>query len=106
MEGYESENTNDSHMICVFCLVVDTTNVADFLKEALTMSNFDHSHVLKLVGVSFFKWVPLIVTPFMEKGDLRKYLLDSANVLELNNERESIRKCALSARYHSPPSSV
>ncbi len=50
-----------------------------FLDEALLMRRFHHERVLPLLGISFYEHVPLIVTPYMENGDLKSYLLNEKN---------------------------
>ncbi len=47
----------------------------EFLEEALRMSKFHHDRVLPLLGISLPEDGPaMIVTPFMEVGNLLKYL--------------------------------
>uniref|UniRef100_T1K210 receptor protein-tyrosine kinase n=1 Tax=Tetranychus urticae TaxID=32264 RepID=T1K210_TETUR len=46
-----------------------------FLAEGLIMKEFCHENVLSLIGVSIdFDGSPMIITPFMEHGDLRSYI--------------------------------
>lgn len=46
-----------------------------FLAEGLIMKEFCHENVLSLVGVSIdFDGSPMIITPFMEHGDLRSFI--------------------------------
>ena len=41
------------------------------------MKDFNHKHVLSLIGVSIDPMgVPLVVLPFMANGNLKKYLMD------------------------------
>lgn len=52
-----------------------------FLKEALMMRDFRHMHVLSLIGIAFdLDGSPMVVLPFMEHGDLRRYILNPAMV--------------------------
>ena len=46
--------------------------VAQFLNEALIMKNFNHENVLSLIGMSQEDdGSPLVILPFMARGDLR-----------------------------------
>jgi proto-oncogene tyrosine-protein kinase Met len=54
-----------------------------FLNEALTMQEFDHPHILRLIGISLDKEnLPLVILPFMKHGDLLSYIRDENNVRE------------------------
>ena|SRR6218665_1553611 len=57
------------------------TESRKFLDEALTMREFDHVHVLKLIGIVIDKEeFPLVVLPFMKHGDLLSYIRCADNV--------------------------
>ena len=69
----------------------------DFLQEGLCMENFNHPHVMSLLGISFTEEVdqpingvemitqkPMIITAFMEKGNLENYLKNGNNVGSIN----------------------
>ena len=61
---------------------MDTDTIESFLKEGLIMKDFNHRHVLSLVGVSVDPMgVPLIVLPFMANGNLKKYLMNTQVVV-------------------------
>jgi len=52
-----------------------------FVDEALTMTQFDHEHVLHIVGISFdANSLPMVVLPFMQHGDLLSFIRDENNV--------------------------
>jgi serine/threonine protein kinase len=59
--------------------------VNDFIREGLQMKVFHHPNVMELVGICWVKdsdaqvqmSAPLIVLPFMERGDLKNYLRKS-----------------------------
>ena len=52
-----------------------------FLKEGVSMRNFNHAHVLTLLGVCFDdESQPMVILPFMAKGDLRTYVKDKKKV--------------------------
>jgi len=52
-----------------------------FLNEALTMREFKHDHVLRLIGIVIdADKMPLVILPFMTHGDLLSYIRDDNNV--------------------------
>ena len=52
-----------------------------FLKEGVMMKNFDHPHVLRLLGVSMNEGdFPMVILPYMANGDLRSYVKDKSRV--------------------------
>lgn len=63
----------------------DRDDIEKFLREGVMMRGLDHKNVLSLVGVCVedddLRKSPLIVLPFMQKGDLRTFLRDGNNVL-------------------------
>ena len=56
--------------------------IENFLREGVIMKDFNHPHVLGLVGVAFGDHgVPMIILPYMANGSLRGYLIqDDLNV--------------------------
>ena len=60
---------------------LDQATVESFLKEGVIMKNFDHPHVLKLLGVCVPSHEnPMVVLPYMSNGDLRSYVKDKKKV--------------------------
>ncbi|XP_029165113.1 proto-oncogene tyrosine-protein kinase ROS-like [Nylanderia fulva] len=49
----------------------------EFLKEAQIMKNFDHKHVLKLLGICLETNLPWLILELMEAGDLLTFLRES-----------------------------
>ena len=49
-------------------------DVEEFLKEGMMMKDFDHEHVLSLIGVAIQGNNPRIILPFMELGNLKDLL--------------------------------
>ena len=51
----------------------------DFLSESVTMMEFDHPNVIKLLGICFDAdhGLPLIVLPYMVNRDLKSFLVSS-----------------------------
>ena len=57
-----------------------------FLNEALTMRDFRHDHVLRLIGIVIdADRMPLVILPFMSHGDLLSYIRDDQNVSRLSH---------------------
>jgi len=54
----------------------DETEMAElFLREAILMKDFEHVHVLGVIGVSFdTDSSPMVILPYMANGDLRQYI--------------------------------
>lgn len=48
--------------------------IAEFTKEAKLMNNFQHKHILQLIGVCLDNDPSFIVMELMEEGDLLSYL--------------------------------
>ena len=44
------------------------------LKEVLLMLNFKHPNVMSLIGLSFVEETPLVIMPFMSKGNVLAYV--------------------------------
>ena len=59
------------------------------------MKNFNHPHVLKLLGVCVPSHEnPMVVLPYMSNGDLRSYVKDKKKVCKTNTE--NVKTCGLS----------
>jgi serine/threonine protein kinase len=57
-----------------------------FLEEGVIMNEFNHPNVLKSRGICFFEDdLPMILLPFMEKGDLLSYIRDTDNFLTIRD---------------------
>ena len=64
-------------------LSTDSNAVANFLQEAVIMKDFDHVNVLSLIGVALNdQKLPMVIIPFMSKGDLKRVLKDETEVSE------------------------
>ena len=60
---------------------LEQEKVESFLKEGVIMKNFNHAHVLKLLGVCVPSHEnPMVVLPYMANGDLRSYVKDKKKV--------------------------
>ena len=52
-----------------------------FLEEAIMMIDFTHKNVLTLLAIAIDERdVAYVILPFMENGDLRKFVSDESNV--------------------------
>jgi len=61
-----------------------------FLNEALTMREFAHQHVLRLLGIVIdADMMPLVVLPFMTHGDLLSYIRNDNNVRDRQTDRQT-----------------
>jgi len=55
--------------------------VENFVQEGIIMKNFNHPHVLSLLGLCLgYKKEPMVVLPFMANGDLRSFVKDKSRV--------------------------
>ncbi len=67
-------------------IIINSRDMESFLEEGLLMKDFDHCNVLKLRGICFDEdCSPLIILPFMSKGNLLSYLRDRENMLTVEN---------------------
>jgi len=66
----------DVHTMCGWSDKPDETEMAKlFLREAILMKDFEHVHVLGVIGVSFdVDSSPMVILPYMANGDLRQYI--------------------------------
>jgi len=63
-----------------FVPVANFANIGAICDEGLRMKRFDHPNVLHLCGIVASGQTVWLVTPFMENGDLRTYLLRKNHV--------------------------
>jgi serine/threonine protein kinase len=60
--------------------------IKSFIDEGLIMRDLSHPNVLKLRGICFDENdLPMILLPFMAKGDLLSYIRDANNCLSLKD---------------------
>ena len=78
---------------------MNTDTIESFLREGLIMKDFNHVHVLSLLGVSVDPMgIPLIVLPFMANGNLKKYLMNPSVVVSV---RMRVYVCVALLSCHS-----
>lgn len=59
-----------------------TKNLQSFLKEAIAVKDFNHPHILSILGICLMPADnPMVVMPFVQKGDLRTYVKDTTKSL-------------------------
>lgn len=60
---------------------LDQKMVENFVQEGIIMKNFNHPHVLSLLGLCLgFRKEPMVILPFMANGDLRTFVKDKSRV--------------------------
>ncbi|XP_041349577.1 macrophage-stimulating protein receptor-like [Gigantopelta aegis] len=90
-EGYLKGDNNESvsRKVAVKNLQESSTQMVDFkafVEEALLMKDFNHPHVLCLVGITLTDdRQPLVVLPYMENGDLLKYVSSDTQVVTVRD---------------------
>jgi len=66
--------------------MMSSDDIRLFIDEALVMKDFNHPHVLHLIGVTFGSdGSPIVVLPYMANGDLNTYLRDDRNTPKVRN---------------------
>ena len=74
-------SVNGSIFVIAESTYVNSLDAKRFLEEALRMREFDHPHILRLIGIALDKEdLPLVVLPFMKHGDLLSYIRNEENV--------------------------
>ena len=73
-------NSNKTGHLYISELDISFLDIEEFLLEGTITKGFDHPNVLKVIGVSIAKRDCYVVLPFMEKGNLKDFLLDAQNV--------------------------
>ena len=58
------------------------------LNEVTTMLSFKHPNVMSLSGLSFDGEMPLIIMPYMSKGNVLGYVKQNEEKIHLNRERD------------------
>jgi len=55
--------------------------IESFLAEGVIMKDFNHPHILRLLGMSIDeRGNPMVILPYMANGDLRSYVKDKTRV--------------------------
>jgi len=83
---YRGKLNNHGHSINVAVKTMktlgDSAAFEEFMREGVIMKDFNHPHVLSLIGVCTAECeTPMLLLPFCERGDLRTYLRDSKNIV-------------------------
>ncbi len=82
-ETYEKIfNYNSISIFFGLAPILENEDIESFLQEGLLMKEFDDCNVLKLKGICFDEDnSPLVLLPFMNRGDLLSYIRDPKNIL-------------------------
>ena len=72
-----------THFSCIALLAVNDKD--RLLKEVLLMLNFNHPNVMSLIGLSFEGEMPLLIMPFMSKGNVLGYVREHRETLFLTD---------------------
>lgn len=74
-QGGDSRGSSNQY-VAIKMLKQDTNDVTrmEFVRQASIMSQFNHAHILKLLGVCFIGDPSWVAVEYMERGDLRSYL--------------------------------
>lgn len=74
-------------------LAADVLAARKFYEEALLMRDFDHVHILRLIGIAQDDdGLPLVVLPFMQNGDLLTYIRCGDNVSTIAHNVDKMTK--------------
>ncbi|XP_078679210.1 hepatocyte growth factor receptor-like isoform X1 [Branchiostoma floridae x Branchiostoma belcheri] len=64
----------------------DMSDIENFLREGIMMKDFNHEHVLHLVGVSLpTTGAPLVILPYMKLGDLHSFIRNPQQLLTVQD---------------------
>ncbi|CAB3400601.1 unnamed protein product [Caenorhabditis bovis] len=68
----------DGRKQAVACKYMKEGSIREFYEEARIMTNFNHPHVLKLIGIALDDktLAPVAITELMQNGDLQSYIQD------------------------------
>lgn len=71
----------------VVCKYLKDGKISEFYDEAKTMSVFTHPNILKLIGVALddLNNLPIIVTEYMAKGDLKSFITNEQNKITMRD---------------------
>ncbi len=89
METSEANVVNCTILFIAVEVELDSSMVSEFLKEVVIMRKFNHSNVLKLLGVTVHDSKPCIIMPLM-LTDLKHYLKQNRKV---NIHRVNCLRC-------------
>ena len=76
-----------------------STTLSKFLQEALTLKQFDHINILKLIGVCTSEGENLIVTEFMIYGSLLDFFKSKESVLTTEQQVSILEQAASGMAY-------
>ena len=90
----------DGKKVAIKLLKDNHRGLQHFLAEAAVMTGLNHPHLVQLIGVSLAEKPAFIVTEFLEKGSLLKYLQSQDRaVIQKQNQLEFARDVADGMAY-------
>ncbi|CAI8035913.1 Insulin receptor-related protein [Geodia barretti] len=98
------KTTNELVAVKTGKALLEENHKKGLLKEVSLMLNFSHPNVMRLIGLSFEGEVPLIIMPFMRKGNVLQHVRENRQRLYFTensnqNEVEAARKTSLEMCY-------
>jgi len=96
-----------SHIIISILDVSDNYQIEKFISESEIMLHLDHANILNLVGMCFNMEdnLPAIVLPYMENGDLRKFLLTKRGQMR-DSEYPKVKFTTFDSSYNKLAGSI
>ena len=88
--------------LIIFLENIENQSLAEFLKECSSMHKLDHPNVLQLLGICVDHpdiEGPLILSVYMEKGDLRSYLCRQYLLTGKKSESNQKAMCCQQVNY-------
>ena len=79
--------TNTSYFIAFLTALSSSVEKEKLLKEVTTMSLLIHPNVMPLIGLCFDEEMPLLIMPFMSKGNVLEYV--KQNEVDLHKDQEA-----------------
>ena len=73
-------------VLCLALLAEDDKE--RLLKEVSLMLTFNHPNVMQLIGLSFDGETPLLIMPFMLKGNVLEYVREHREILFVTDPKE------------------
>ena len=82
-----SNQTSTTYSIAFLTALSSSVEKEKLLKEVTTMSLLIHPNVMPLIGLCFDEEMPLLIMPFMSKGNVLEYV--KQNNMDLYKDQEA-----------------